>query len=194
MCQIQTTASETIETANWIVLFSICSNLRLLLIHFYFIFLTLFFPISNLVEEMWTQIGVLSEDEVFNDTFSVNTLVQIDHTDPNTVSLYYQCQYEILFIKLLILKFSNRFRMIQICMQHFVMKMWLLSLIMSCICWKRIWSVARVKIQRSFHFPNVLIVWPFHQTENWLFAVCPMEISLVCVHPVWIHHQYFRRE
>lgn len=44
---------------------------------------------------MWTQIGVLSEDEVFNDTFSVNTLVQIDHTDPNTVSfiVYCACKY-----------------------------------------------------------------------------------------------------
>lgn len=37
---------------------------------------------------MWTQIGVLSEDEIFNDTFSVNTLVRIDHSDPVTVSSY----------------------------------------------------------------------------------------------------------
>lgn len=35
---------------------------------------------------MWSQIGVLSEDEVFNDTFSVNTLVRIDNSDPLSVS------------------------------------------------------------------------------------------------------------
>lgn len=32
---------------------------------------------------------MLSEDEVFNDTFSVNTLVRIDNSDPYSVSSFH---------------------------------------------------------------------------------------------------------
>lgn len=39
-----------------------------------------------IVNKMWDQIGVVSEDEVYNDTFSVNTLVRIDNSNPNSVS------------------------------------------------------------------------------------------------------------
>lgn len=37
---------------------------------------------------MWSEISVLSEDEVFIDTFSVNTLVRIENNDPNSVSVF----------------------------------------------------------------------------------------------------------
>lgn len=141
---------------------------------------------------MWTQIGVLSEDEVFNDTFSVNTLVQIDHSDPITVSLH--CVRVIYMMRLLMPNCSCRFRMIPICVLHFVMKMLSLPLIMWCICWKRIWLVARVKIQRSFRTPVVSTVWPFLRTAIWLFAVYPMEILLACVQQAYNHPQYSIRE
>lgn len=35
---------------------------------------------------MWNKVAVLSGDEVFNDNFSVNTLVRISSSDPTTVS------------------------------------------------------------------------------------------------------------
>lgn len=46
---------------------------------------------------MWNQIGVLSEDEVYNDTFSVNTLVRIDNSDPILVSFTELLIYEFEF-------------------------------------------------------------------------------------------------
>lgn len=155
---------------------------------------------------MWNQISVLSEDEIFNDTFSVNTLVRIDNSDPSVVSVWTQFLNELynqyglsrkisfklistvfngiyLFYLFESLDYSIRLIMIQNWWPHSVTSTLPLPLIRRCICWKKIWLLGEASKQRSLHSHTTSTVWQSHQMVRWLCAVYLMEVLLDCTCP-----------